>query len=109
MELPNEIEWNIIKYMSHPVADLFKKEFEEELEDHYRILKEGPGNEENWCADDDELFAYEHLKDKLRDNNKEKHMWKLYAKDPVMNQNKRKCFSCGYSSDYYDCCPRCIY
>ena len=26
MELPNEIEWNVIKYMSHPVADLIKQE-----------------------------------------------------------------------------------
>ena len=25
MELPKEIEWNIIKYMSHPVADLLKQ------------------------------------------------------------------------------------
>ena len=25
MELPNEIEWNVIKYMSHPVADLIKE------------------------------------------------------------------------------------
>ena len=32
MEIPNEIEWNIVKYMSHPVADLFKNELEEELE-----------------------------------------------------------------------------
>ena len=31
MELPKEIEWNVIKYMSHPVADLLKQssEFQE--------------------------------------------------------------------------------
>ena len=25
MELPKEIEWNIMKFMSHPVADLVKE------------------------------------------------------------------------------------
>ena len=29
MELPKEIEWNIIKFMSHPVADLVKHQVED--------------------------------------------------------------------------------
>ena len=37
MELPKEIEWNIVKYMSHPIADLIKQEItyynKESLED----------------------------------------------------------------------------
>ena len=28
MKLPQEIEWNILKFMSHPVADLLKDEWE---------------------------------------------------------------------------------
>jgi hypothetical protein len=109
MELPNEIEWNVFKYMSHPVADVFKKELEEELDDHYRILREGPCYEENWCADDDELFGYQYLSRKLSDNGKEKQMWKLHFKDPFMKQIKMLCRRCGYKSDFlhYDCCPRC--
>ena len=86
MELPNEIEWNIIKYMSHPVADLFKKEFEEELEDHYRILKEGPGNEENWCEDDDELFAYRFLCRQLHENGLDLQSWNLYNRGIYMRR-----------------------
>jgi hypothetical protein len=78
MELPNEIEWNVIKYMSHPVADLFKKEFEEELEDHYRILKEGPCYEENWCEDDDVMFADQYLCRKLSDKKYDEYIDKLW-------------------------------
>ena len=32
-ELPNEIQFNVIKFMRHPVADLFKKELLEFIED----------------------------------------------------------------------------
>ena len=28
MELPKEIEWNIIKFMSHPIAEMIEEEFE---------------------------------------------------------------------------------
>ena len=55
----------IMIYSSHPLADLFKKELEEELEDHFRILKEGPGLELNWCADDEWSFAHEYFRLKL--------------------------------------------
>ena len=79
--LPEHIVNKIILYNSHPVADLFKQELEEELEDHYRILREGPDGETNWCADDDDLFAYEHLKRMLRDNGKERHMWQRIVTD----------------------------
>ena len=53
---------------------------EEELNDHYRILQEGPGLEPNWCEYDDLLFAYEYLKRKLSDNDKELQMSKLHRK-----------------------------
>ena len=86
MELPNEIEWNIVKYMSHPIADLFKNELEEELEDHYRILKEGPGNEPNWCEDDDELFAYRFLCRKLHENGLDLQSWHLYNRGIYMRR-----------------------
>ena len=77
-KLPEEIFNKIMLYYnSHPIADLFKKEFEEELSEHYRIHKEGPGLEENWCEDDNFLFGYECLKRKLSDNNKELQMGKL--------------------------------
>ena len=87
-ELPKETEWNIIKFMSHPIADAlkkgleekelniikimhhpiaeaFKKGLEEELEDHFRVFKEGPCYESNWCYDDDWSFAHEHFRHKL--------------------------------------------
>ena len=70
----------MLYYNSHPVADLFKKQFEEELSEHYRILNEGPCYEPNWSADDDWLFGYQYLIKKLTDNNKETQMWKLYVK-----------------------------
>ena len=80
-KLPEEIFNKImLNTNSHPVADLFKKELEEELSEHYRILKEGPCYEPNWCADDDFLFGYETLVSKLRENNKELQMWNLHAK-----------------------------
>ena len=28
MELPQEIEWNIIKFMSHPIAEIIKNSYE---------------------------------------------------------------------------------
>ena len=59
---------------------MFKKELDEELSEHYRILDEGPGLEPNWCKDDDWLFAYECLMSKLLNNNKELQMYKLRAK-----------------------------
>ena len=79
-KLPQEILNTIMLYNSHPVSDLFKKELEEDLSEHYRILNEGPGLEPNWCEDDDFLFAYECLKRKLSANNKEYQMWNLHAK-----------------------------
>ena len=79
-KLPQEILNTIMLYNSHPVSDLFKKSVAEELSEHYRILNEGPGLEPNWCADDDWLFAYECLKRKLSDNNKEYRMYKLRVK-----------------------------
>jgi hypothetical protein len=79
--LPKEIINRIMIFNSHPLADVFKKELEEELEDHYRVLREGPGGEANWCADDNELFAYEHLKKKLSDNGKERQMWQRMITD----------------------------
>ena len=79
-KLPQEILNTIILYNSHPVSDLFKKSFDEELNDHYRIREEGPGYEPNWSEDDDWLFAYQYLMRKLSANNKEFQMWKLHAK-----------------------------
>ena len=79
--LPEEIINKIMIFNSHPVADLFKKELEEELEDHYRILREGPGGETNWCADDDDLFAFEHLKRMLKDDDKEHQMYQRMITD----------------------------
>jgi len=78
--LSEDIFNKIMLYNSHPVSDLFKKEFLEELSEHYRIHKQGPGYEPNWCEDDDFLFGYETLKKKLSDNNKELQMWSLHAK-----------------------------
>ena len=78
--LPEDVFNKIMLYNTHPVADLFKKELEEELNDHYRILQEGPGLEPNWCEDDEFLFAYEYLKRKLSDNDKECQMWKLHIR-----------------------------
>ena len=78
--LPQEVFNKIMLYNSHPVSDLFKKEFEEELNDHYMIHKEGPGYEPNWSEDDDWLFAYQYLIRKLSDNDKELQMWKLHVK-----------------------------
>ena len=77
--LPIEIFNKIILYNSHPLADLFKKEFKEELTDHYRIFEEGPGYEANWCEDDDSLFGYDILARKLREAGKDLQMWNLYA------------------------------
>ena len=79
-KLPQEVLNTIMLYSSHPVSDLFKKELEEELSEHYRIHKEGPGLEPNWCEDDDFLFGYETLKRKLSDNNKECQMGKLHTR-----------------------------
>ena len=80
-KLPQEVFNKIMLYNSHPVSDLFKKELEEELNEHYRILPEGPYYEiDCWCEDDDFLFAYECLKRKLSDNNTEFQMYKLRAK-----------------------------
>ena len=79
--LPEDIVNKISLYNSHPIADLFKQELEEELEDHYRILREGPDGETNWCADDDYLFACEHLKRMLRDNGKERQMYQQMITD----------------------------
>ena len=80
-KLPEEIFNKIMLYYnSHPVADLFKKQFEEELNEHYRIREEGPCYEPNWSEDDDWLFGYQYLIRKLSDNNKEYQMWKLYVK-----------------------------
>ena len=78
-KLPEEVFNTIMLYNTHPVSDLFKKELEEELNEHYRIHKEGPGYEPNWSEDDDCLFAYECLKRKLSAN-EEIQMWKLHAK-----------------------------
>ena len=78
--LSEDIFNKIMLYNSHPVSDLFKKELDEELKEHYRILQEGPGLEPNWCEDDDFLFGYETLKRKLSDNNKELQMAKLHKK-----------------------------
>ena len=55
-------------------------QFDEELNDHYRIHEEGPGYESNWSEDDDWLFAYQYLMRKLLNNNNELQMWKLYVK-----------------------------
>ena len=55
--LPQELKWNVFKFMEHPVAALFKLEMMDELEEHFMILKEGPCYEINWCADDDVLFG----------------------------------------------------
>ena len=79
--LPKEIINKIMIFNSHPLADLFKKELDDELGDHYRILREGPAAEANWCADDNELFAYEHLKRKLSDNGKGRQMWQRMITD----------------------------
>lgn len=79
--LPKEIINKIMIFNSHPIADLFKKELEEELEDHYRILGSGPSYETNWCSDDDNLFAYQHLWRKLSDNGKELQMWQRMITD----------------------------
>jgi len=65
---------------SHPVADLFKKELEEELTEHFMILEEGPSYEPNWCDDDAVLFGFEALKRKLENNHKELQMLNLIAK-----------------------------
>ena len=54
--LPEEICNKIIIYYSHPIADLFKKGFEEELHSHFMI-----DDEIDWSEDDDFLFAYRHL------------------------------------------------
>ena len=43
-------------YNPHPVADLFNKEFEEELWSHFAI-----DHEMDCSADDDFLFAYSYL------------------------------------------------
>ena len=80
IDLPEVVFNKIMLYNSHPVSDLFKKSFDEELNEHYRILQEGPGLEPNWCEDDDFLFGYETLKRKLSDNNKELQMAKLHKK-----------------------------
>ena len=79
-KLPQEVFNKIMLYNTHPIADLLKKELEEELNEHYRILTEGPCYEPNWSEDDDFLFGYECLKRKLSANNKEFQMWKLHAK-----------------------------
>ena len=79
-KLPQKNFNKIMLYNTHPVSDLFKKELEEELNEHYRILDEGPGYEHNWSEDDDWLFGYQYLIRKLSDNNKEYQMWKLYVK-----------------------------
>ena len=63
-ELPIELEFKIIKCMRHPIADAFKKGLEEELEDHFHVMEEGPCYEQNWCQDDEYSFAYEYFKQK---------------------------------------------
>ena len=79
MELPNEIEWNVIKYMSHPLADVFKKELEEDLELHFHIYDESRSNDSYWISEDEgAMFAYHVLSRKLSDNNKDKYMWQLW-------------------------------
>ena len=79
-ELPEELQWNIIKMTCHPMADAFKKGLKEELDDHFRVLKEGPGYEENWCADDEWTFAYEHFKQKLyMEKKRSDQFWNIYT------------------------------
>ena len=56
-KLPQEVFNEIMLYNTHPVSDLFKQGLEEELNEHYRILNNGPCYETNWCEDDDFLFC----------------------------------------------------
>ncbi len=37
-KLPEDVFNKIMLYNTHPVSDMFKKELEEELNEHYRIL-----------------------------------------------------------------------
>ena len=77
-ELPYDLRWNVIKFSTHPVADLFKQELEEDLEWHFHVFKEGPCYEPNWCADDEELFAYRSLCMKLHEKGSDLQSWHLY-------------------------------
>ena len=31
-ELPGDLRWNVVKFSTHPVANLFQKELEDDLE-----------------------------------------------------------------------------
>ena len=79
--MPEDFFNKIMLYsISHPVAELFKKELEEELSEHYRIREEGPPYNFNWSHDDDLLVGYRTLVSKLTYNNKELQWTKLHVK-----------------------------
>ena len=55
--LPENVVNKIMLYNSHPVADLFKNEFEDDLDFHFNhFYKRGNGKVLR-CQDDDMLFA----------------------------------------------------
>ena len=60
-ELPYDLRWDVIKFMTHPLADAFKQELEDDLDLHFRVYDKGLRNQPIWCSDDDELFAWAYL------------------------------------------------
>ena len=90
--LPENVVNKIMLYNSHPVADLFKKEFEDDLLLHFTPHKTRTHIK---CYDDMILFAYDYLPCKPQ------------PREPKAKPNKY-CMPCDY---YYPdecmCCPHC--
>ena len=71
--LPVEIQWNIIKFMRHPVAEMFKaaKEEHKDYIIYYDDAYSGLDNEEprgpgSWLADILEMTLIEYLRMEMR-------------------------------------------
>ena len=93
--LPENVVNKIMLYNSHPVADLFKKQFEDDFDFHFNHFYKRGNEKVLRCQDDDMLFASDYLPCKPQ------------PREPKAKPNKY-CSSCDY---YYPnecmCCPHC--
>ena len=88
--LPEDIVNKISLYNSHPIADLFKKEFKDDLDLHFNHYRKSKS------FDDIILFAYMYLPVKPQ------------QKTIESKKTNKYCSSCDYYySNVYICCPCC--
>ena len=87
--LPEDIVNKISLYNSHPIADLFKKEFKDDLDLHFNHYRKGKS------FDDIVLFAFMYLPVKPQQKT-------------IEPKTNKYCSSCDYDySNEYTCCPCC--